>query len=206
MRETWVWALGWEDPLEKEMAIHSSTTAWKIPWTEEPGRLQSMGSQRVGHNWETSLSLSNMGIVNYRSIDLKVSAFRKFSICCCCFFFFFFFIVFCFIFWPHWSSLLLMGFSPVVMSGGYVPSWCVGFSLWCLFCCGAQAPGHMRSVVETPRLRAQAQYLWLTGLIAPQPVGSSWTTDRTPVSCVGRQILNHWTTKEALCVHACSVA
>ena len=43
MRETWVRALGWEDPLEKEMAIHSSSIAWKIPWTEEPGRLQSMG-------------------------------------------------------------------------------------------------------------------------------------------------------------------
>ena len=54
--ETWVWSLGWEDPLEKEMATHSSTLAWKIPWTEEPGRLQSMGSQRVGHNWATSLS------------------------------------------------------------------------------------------------------------------------------------------------------
>ena len=58
MWETWVQSLGWEDPLEKEMAIHSSTTAWKIPWMEEPGRLQSMGSQRVGHNWATSLSLS----------------------------------------------------------------------------------------------------------------------------------------------------
>ena len=45
MQETRVRALGWEDPLEKEMAIHSSTIAWKIPWTEEPGRLQSMGSQ-----------------------------------------------------------------------------------------------------------------------------------------------------------------
>ena len=50
MRETPVRSLGWEDPLEKEMAIHSSTIAWKIPWTEELGRLQSMGSQRVGHN------------------------------------------------------------------------------------------------------------------------------------------------------------
>ena len=55
MRETWVRSLGREDPLEKEMAIHSSTTAWKIPWTEEPGRLQSMGSQRVGHDWTISL-------------------------------------------------------------------------------------------------------------------------------------------------------
>ena len=50
MWKTWVQALGWEDPLEKEMAIHSSTIAWKIPWTEELGRLQSMGSQRVGHD------------------------------------------------------------------------------------------------------------------------------------------------------------
>ena len=50
MLETWVRALGWEDPLEKEMAIHFSTIAWKIPWTEEPGRLQSMGSQRVGYD------------------------------------------------------------------------------------------------------------------------------------------------------------
>ena len=50
MQETRVRTLGWEDPLEKEMAIHSRTIAWKIPWTEEPGRLQSMGSQRVGHD------------------------------------------------------------------------------------------------------------------------------------------------------------
>ena len=57
VRETRVWSLGWEDPLEKEMATHSSTLAWKIPWTEEPDRLQSMGSQKVGHDWVTSLSL-----------------------------------------------------------------------------------------------------------------------------------------------------
>ena len=50
MRESQVRSLGQEDPLEKEMAIHSSTIAWKIPWTEEPGRLQSMRSQRVGHD------------------------------------------------------------------------------------------------------------------------------------------------------------
>ena len=50
LRETRVRDLGREDPLEKEMATHSSTHAWKIPWTEEPGRLQSIGSQRVGHD------------------------------------------------------------------------------------------------------------------------------------------------------------
>ena len=50
MQETQVQSLGQEDSLEKEMAVHSSTIAWKIPWTEEPGRLQSMGSLRVGHD------------------------------------------------------------------------------------------------------------------------------------------------------------
>ena len=50
MRETWVRSLGREDPLEKEMATHASILAWRIPWTEEPGGLQSTGSQRVGHD------------------------------------------------------------------------------------------------------------------------------------------------------------
>ena len=49
-QETWVWSLGWEDPLEKEMATHSSILAWRIPWTEEPGGLQSMGTQSVRHD------------------------------------------------------------------------------------------------------------------------------------------------------------
>ena len=62
MRETWVWSLGREDLLEKEIAIHSSTLAWKIPWMEEPGKLQSMGSQRVGHDWATSMSCHVMYI------------------------------------------------------------------------------------------------------------------------------------------------
>ena len=50
MQETWVQSLGQEDPLEKKMATHSSILAWRIPWTEEPGGLQSTGSQRVGHD------------------------------------------------------------------------------------------------------------------------------------------------------------
>ena len=53
MQETWVLSLGQEDPLEKEMAIHSSILVWEILWTEEPGRLQSMGWQRVGHDLAT---------------------------------------------------------------------------------------------------------------------------------------------------------
>jgi len=50
MRETWVRFLGWKDPLEEGVATHSSILAWRIPWTEEPGKLEFMGSQRVGHN------------------------------------------------------------------------------------------------------------------------------------------------------------
>ena len=68
MWETQVRSLGWEDPLEKEMATHSSTLAWKIPWTEEPGRLQSMGLQRVGHDWGTSLSLSFFLSLNHQNV------------------------------------------------------------------------------------------------------------------------------------------
>ena len=54
IQETWVLSLGKKDPLEKGMATHSSIPAWRIPWTEEPGRLQSMGSQRVRYDWVTN--------------------------------------------------------------------------------------------------------------------------------------------------------
>ena len=57
MQETWVWSLGWEDPLEKEIGTHSSILAWRIPWTEESGGLQSMGLQRVRHDWATNTIL-----------------------------------------------------------------------------------------------------------------------------------------------------
>ena len=60
MQETQVQSLGWEDSLEKEIATHSSILAWRIPWTEEPGRLQSTGSQRVGHDSATSLMIEIM--------------------------------------------------------------------------------------------------------------------------------------------------
>ena len=66
MQETWVQPLGQEDPLENGMTIHSSTLAWRNPWTEEPGRLQFMGLQRVEHNWATGhahMSLSHSSLV-----------------------------------------------------------------------------------------------------------------------------------------------
>ena len=59
MWERQIWSLGWEDLLEEKMATHSSILAWKIPWTEDPGRLQSTGLQRVGHDWATSLHFTS---------------------------------------------------------------------------------------------------------------------------------------------------
>ena len=56
-QETWVQSLSWEDPLEEGMATHSGILAWRIPWTEEPGRLQSMGLQSVRHDWATKHSI-----------------------------------------------------------------------------------------------------------------------------------------------------
>ena len=72
--ETRVRSLGREDPLEKEMATHSSTLAWRIPWMEEPAGLQSTGSQRVRHNWATSLSLFMLS-------QSKANAAPKCSLC-----------------------------------------------------------------------------------------------------------------------------
>ena len=56
----WIWSLGQEDPLEKGMATHSNILAWRIPWTEEPGGLQSMAWQTVGHNWATNTYLKSI--------------------------------------------------------------------------------------------------------------------------------------------------
>ena len=72
--ETRVWSLGWEDPLEEGMAIHSSILAWRIPWTEEPGGLQSMGLQKVGHDW-SNLAHTRMNMYRINQI---------LSWCCTC--------------------------------------------------------------------------------------------------------------------------
>ena len=72
MQETQVQSLGWEDPLEKRMATHSSILAWEIPWTEEPSGLQSMGLQRLGHNLATKLPpASRSSLLNTLSLKTK---------------------------------------------------------------------------------------------------------------------------------------
>ena len=77
MRETRVQSLNQEDSLEKEMATHSSPLAWKIPWLEEPGGLQSMGSQRVGHDWATSLPSLQVENSQYRGISWQLAEDKK---------------------------------------------------------------------------------------------------------------------------------
>ena len=69
--EKQVQSLGWKDPLEKGMVIHSSTLTWRIPWTEKPGGLHSMGSQRVGHDWATNTSTFNDPAIPLLGIYLK---------------------------------------------------------------------------------------------------------------------------------------
>ena len=69
MQETSVWSLSWEDPLGEGMATHSSIPAWRIPWTEEPGGLQSMGSQRVGHVWWLSTREGNGTTLQYSCLE-----------------------------------------------------------------------------------------------------------------------------------------
>ena len=82
MQETRVRSLGQEDPLEKEMAAHSSTLAWKIPYTEEPRKLQSMGWQRIRHDWATSLSLhSSSHILSLCLEENPYLSYIKFLLC-----------------------------------------------------------------------------------------------------------------------------
>ena len=73
MRETWVQSLGQEDPLEKEMATHFSIFAWRIPWMEEPGGLQFMGSQRVRHDWATSFHFTSLLWGSYTILNVVKS-------------------------------------------------------------------------------------------------------------------------------------
>ena len=87
MQEMWVWSLGLEDPLEEKMATHSGILAWKTPWTEDPGGLQSMGLQTIRHNWACTQRGFGINIVksncyykmNYKSLEGTDSALLIFS-------------------------------------------------------------------------------------------------------------------------------
>ena len=78
MQETWIWSLDQEDPLEKEMTIHSGILPWEIPWTEETGRLQSMRSQRVGHDLATKQQQQTLPVISsHKSNSLFFHGFQK---------------------------------------------------------------------------------------------------------------------------------
>ena len=77
MQETQVWSLGWEDSLEKGMATQSSILAWRIPWTDEPGRLWSMGLQRVRHNWAINVHKHTFCWNPFTSNNLSVDALKE---------------------------------------------------------------------------------------------------------------------------------
>ena len=79
--KTWVQSVGREDPLEKGMATHASILAWRIPWTEEPGRLQSLGSQRVRHNW-SNWTYTNLGNSSSLSIHRVMSTMGTVMVTC----------------------------------------------------------------------------------------------------------------------------
>ena len=122
MREIWVWSLGWEDPLEDNTASHSSILAWKIPWTEKPGGLQSTGSQRVRQDW-SDLSHSYIFITVVLFLNLPNPMLYVTSFCKTCilnhiekwksntvlaFFFFAFTMMLIFLRWDQISSLGLI--------------------------------------------------------------------------------------------------
>ena len=77
MQETQVWSLGQEDPLEKGMATHSSILVWRIPWTEDPGRLQSMGSQRIRHNWASNITTISQKV---QTSSYNINKYQKYNV------------------------------------------------------------------------------------------------------------------------------
>ena len=170
MQETQVWSLGWEDPLEKGMATHSSILAWRILWIEEPGGLQSMGSQRVRHDWVTNAHtkykyshFEGCGtLLVFKKIFLKINLFLTVLGLCC--------------FAWTFSSCGEEGCSLL---------WCEGISLWCL------------PLLWGSSSTAQGLQWLCAWAVTLRHVGSYLTRDQTHVSCVGSQILNHWTTREA---------
>ena len=121
VQETWVWSLGWEDPLEKEMATHSSILPWKIPWTDEPSRLQFMGTQRIWHDLRL-----NDNLVPHSFPVVEVDSFYSFlaslGLRCCT---------------QQWAGLLFEGLAS--HCGGF--SCCRARAVGCVSfsSCGAQA-------------------------------------------------------------------
>ena len=152
MQENRVQSLGWEDLLEKETATHCSILAWKIPWMEEPGRLQSMVSQRVGHDWATSLHhicvwaasllawwhmLHQLRLLSSSQGQTPSSDPSHISDLFVLSFLFFLLIKkikidWSIYIWLHWVFIAGCGLSPVAMSGSHPSLRCTDCFLWWL--------------------------------------------------------------------------
>ena len=189
MWETQVQSLGQEDPLEKEMATHSSILAWKILRTEERRRVQSMGSQRVGHDWATSLSQHSLASI-FRNHFSRRNCSHLFS-------FFFFFLVFTsFIYWILITDLVLNKLcwrndyiKNLVLHESESVSCLVVSDSYDLVDCGPQGSS-VHGVFQTRILE---------GVVIPFSRVSSWPRDQTQVSWVTGRFFAIWNTREGIC-------
>ena len=174
MQETWVWSLGQEDPLEKEMATHSSTLAWKIPWTEKPGRLQSMGSQRVGHDWATSLSFSDKPEENrLRSLETDLLIYKQ-------------------LIYYRGSTADLWG---VLIGYQYGKNWILPLTLYHQVKVTQSCPTLYNPMDYIVHEILQARILeWVA---FPLSRGSSQPRDWTQVFCIAGRYFTSWATREA---------
>ena len=227
-----VWSLGREDPLEEGMATHSNILAWRIPWTEEPGGLQFIGSHRVGQDWSNlvdrqadrqlkflqaaseeeacqpnsltpSLLYWHVEQFAYHCVYSSTPSSQDASTACIISMHFLKKDIY-FYFWLSWVFVVARGvFLLLWRAGATLQMQCMGFSLQWHLLLQSTGPRALRLQwlwAQKLRLmgsRAQTQKLWCRSLVALWYSGSSWTRDRTGVSCITRQILNHWTTREA---------
>ena len=162
---TWFWSLGQEDPLEKGKATHSSILAWRIPWTEESGALQSMGSQRIRHSWSDRACTHTQFLLlnSISAVAVSVTCFLKLIIQFC--------------FWLSW--VFTAAHSLSLVNGDCSCLRCWGFLWWWLLLFQSIGSRCSASVVAAHRLSCS--------------VACGIFLDRYPtcVPCVGRQILIH---------------
>ena len=162
---TWFWSLGQEDPLEKGKATHSSILAWRIPWTEESGALQSMGSQRIRHSWSDRACTHTQFLLlnSISAVAVSVTCFLKLMIQFC--------------FWLSW--VFTAAHSLSLVNGDCSCLWCWGFLWWWLLLFQSVGSRCSASVAAAHRLSCS--------------VACGIFLDRYPtcVPCVGRQILIH---------------
>ena len=173
MQDIWVRSLGWEDPLGKGMGTHSSILAWRIPWTDEFGRLQSMGSQRVGHDWATNtftspgLSFRMQDLVPWLGNKPGPPGLGAWSL-------------------SHWTTREVSTFVNYFNS----------HLVLCRSVCPALGDPVDYGLSSFP-VHGIFQARILEWVAMSSSRSSLWPRDWTQVSCLGRWVLYHWATWEA---------